>query len=79
MGFLVPFPIAGIWDMDGLEVSTIKLIENEALRCSVGVLHHALVVNAANRVFLDRKRVDSQLWREWLVWGGVIDGGIVGN
>ena len=29
---MVPFPIEGVWDMNGIEVSTIKLIENEALR-----------------------------------------------
>ena len=77
-GFFVPFPIKGIWDVDGVEVATIKLIENEALRCRVGVLHHAPVVDAANRVFLEWNRADSQLWSEWLVWG-VVDGGIVGN
>ena len=78
-GFRVPFPILGVWDVDGIEMSTVKLIENEALRCSVGVFHHALVVDAANCVFLDWKRADSQLWREWLFWGAVIGGGVVGN
>ena len=78
-GFFVPFPIAGIWDVDGVEVVTVKLIENEALRCRVGVFHHTLVVDAANLVLLDGRRAYSQLQREELVWGGVVDGGIVGN
>ena len=78
-GFFVPFPIAGVWDMDGVEVATVKLIENEALRCRVRVFCHTLVVDAANLVFLDGSQAYSQLQREWLVWGGVIDGGIVGN
>ena len=78
-GFLIPFPIAGVWDVDGVEVSTVKLIENEALRCRVRVLRHTLVVDAANLVFLDRKRAYSQLRREWLVWGSVVGGGVVGN
>ena len=77
-GFFVPFPIAGVWDVDGVEVATVKLIENEALRCRVGILCHTLVVDAANLVFLDRNRAYSQLRGEWLVWGGVV-GGIVGN
>ena len=78
-GFLVPFVMEGVRDMDGIEVATIKLIENEALRCSVGVFHHAFVVDVANRVFLNRKQADSQLRREWLVWGVVVGRGIVGN
>ena len=78
-GFFVPFPIMGVWDVDGIEVATIKLIENEALRCRVGVLCHTLVVDAANLVFLDRSRAYSQLREEWLVWDGVIDGGICYN
>ena len=53
-GFFVPFPVTGVWDMDGVEVATIKLIENEPLRCRVGVLCHTLVVDAADLVFLDR-------------------------
>ena len=53
-GLFVPFPIVGIWDVDGIEVATVKLIENEALRCSVGIFCHTLVVDAANLVFLDR-------------------------
>ena len=64
--------------MDGVEVSTVKFIENEALRCRVGVFDHTLVVDAANRVFLDWKRANSQLRREWLA-DAVVDGGIVGN
>ena len=28
--FVIPFPIHGFWDMDGVEVATVKLIENEA-------------------------------------------------
>ena len=78
-GFFVPFPITGVWDVDGVEMATVKFIENEALRCRVGVLCHTLVVNAANLVLLDRSQSYSQLQGEWLVWGGVIDGGIVGN
>ena len=78
-GFFVPFPITGVWDVDGVEVATVKLIENEALRCRVGVLCHTLVVDAANPIFLDRNRAYCQLEGEWLVWGDVIDGGIVGN
>ena len=65
--------------MDGVEVATVKLIENEALRCRVGVLCHTLVVDATNLIFLDRNRAYSQLWGEWLVWGGIVDRGIVGN
>ena len=76
---MVPFPIIGVWDVDGVEVSTVKLIENEALRCSVGVFHHALVVDAAKRVFLDRMRANSQLRSEWLVRGVVIGGGVIGD
>ena len=26
----VPFPVEGVWDMDGVEVATFKLIANEA-------------------------------------------------
>ena len=62
--FLVPFPILGIWDMDGVEMAAFKLIVNEACRCRVRVFHHALVVDAANLIFLDWNRVDSQPWRE---------------
>ena len=53
--FVVPFPEPGIWDMDGVEMAAFKLIENEACRWSVGIFDHAFVVDAANRVFLDRK------------------------
>ena len=28
--FVVPFPIQGVWDMDGVEMATFKFIENEA-------------------------------------------------
>ena len=75
--FVVPLPILWVWDMDGVEVAAVKLIVNEACRWSVGIFHHALVVDAANLVLLDRSRADSQLWREWLVWGVV--GGIIGD
>ena len=51
--FVVPFPVHWVWDVDGVEVATFKLIVNEACRCRVGVLHHALVVDAAKRVFLN--------------------------
>ena len=76
---VVPFPVSGIWDMDGVEMVAFKLIVNEACRWSVGIFHHTLVVDAANRVLLDWKRADSQLRSEWLVGGVVVDGGIVGN
>ena len=78
-GFFVPFPIMGVWDMDGVEMATVKLIENEAWRCRVGVFDHTPVVGAANFVLVDWNRPDSQLRRERLVWGVVIGGGIVGN
>ena len=29
-GFFVPVPITGIWDVEGVEMATVKLIENEA-------------------------------------------------
>ena len=77
-GFLVPFFIEGVWDMDGVEVSTVKFIENETVRCRVGVFDHTFVVDAANRVLLDWKRANSQLRRKRLA-GGVVDGGIVRN
>ena len=77
--FMVPFPKHGIWDMDGVEMAAFKLIENEAWRCRVGVFHHTLVVDAAESIFFDWNRADSQLWREWLVQGVVVGGGIVGN
>ena len=77
--FVVPFPILGIWDVDGVEMVAFKLIVNEACRCRVGVFHHALVVNATKLIFLDWNQADSQLWREQLVWGVVVGGGIVGN
>ena len=76
--FVVPFPILGIWDVDGVEVAALKLIVNEACRWSVGIFHHALVVDAANFVLREWSRADSQLRKEWLVWG-VVGGGIVGN
>ena len=69
--FVVPFPILWIWDMDGIEVATFKLIVHEACRCSVGIFHHALVVDAAELVFLDRNRANSQLRGRWSVWGVV--------
>ena len=76
--FVVPFPVLGIWDVDGVEVAAFKLIVNEACRWSVGIFHHTLVVDAANFVFRERSQADSQLWKEWLVWG-VVGGGVVGN
>ena len=69
--FVVPFPEPGIWDVDGVEVAAFKLIVNEACRWSVGIFDHTFVVDAANRVFLDWKRADSQLWSDWLVRGVV--------
>ena len=73
--FMVPFPILWVWDMDGVEVATFKLIVHEARRCSVGIFHHALVVDAAELVFLDRHRANSQLRGKWSVWGVI--GGVV--
>ena len=52
--FLVPLSILGIWDVDRVKMVAFKLIVNEACRCRVRVFHHALVVNAANPVLLDR-------------------------
>ena len=52
--FVVPFPVLGIWDVDGVEMAAFKLIANEACRWSVGVFHHTLVVDAAFFVFFDR-------------------------
>ena len=77
--FVVPFPIQWVWDVDGVEVAAFKLIVNEACRCRVRIFHHTLVVDAAKLVSLDQKRANSQLWKEWLVWGVVVGGGIVGN
>ena len=77
--FVIPFPEPGIWDMDGVEMAAFKLIVNEACRWSVGIFDHTLVVDAANRVFLDWKRADSQLRSEWLVGVVIVDWGIVGN
>ena len=77
--FVVPFPILWVWDVDGVEVSTFKLIVNEACRCRVGIFHHTPVVDAAELVFLDLDRANSQLRSEWSGWGVVIGGGIVGN
>ena len=76
--FVVPLPIHWVWDMDGVEMATFKLILNEAWRRRVGVLHHAPVVDTAERVFLDRNRANSQLWSRWLVWGVVV-WGVVGS
>ena len=78
-GFVVPFAVFGVRDVDGVEVSTFKLIVNEAWRWSVGIFHDAFVINAASRVFLDWKRADSQLQSEWPAGVVVIDWGIVGN
>ena len=75
--FVVPFPILWVWDMDGIEVATFKLIVNEACRCRVGILHHTPVVDAADLVFLDWNRANGQLRGEWLVWDVVVGGGIV--
>ena len=54
MVFVVPFPILGIWDVDGVEMAAFKLIVNKACRWSVGILDHALVVDAAIFVLHDR-------------------------
>ena len=77
--FVVPFPILWVWDVDGVEMATVKLIVNEACRCRVGILHHTPVVDAAELVFLDRDRSNCQLRGEWSVWGVVVGGGVVGN
>ena len=76
---MVPFPILWVWDMDGVEVATFKLIVNEACRCRVGIFHHTLVVDAAELVFLDLDRANGQLRSEWSGWGVVVGRGIVGN
>ena len=52
--FVVPFPVLWVWDVDGVEVVTFKLIVNEACRCRVGIFHHTPVVDAAELVLLDR-------------------------
>ena len=75
--FVVPFPILWVWDVDGVVVATFKLIVNETCRCSVGIFHHTLVVDAAELVFLDWNRANSQLRGEWSVWCVVVGGGIV--
>ena len=77
--FVVPFPVLRVWDVDGVEVATFKLIVNEARRCRVGIFHHAPVVDAAEPVFLDQNRANGQLWCKWSVWGVVVGGGVVGN
>ena len=77
--FVVPFPILWVWDVDGVEVATFKLIVNEACRCRVGIFHHTPVIDIAKLVFLDRNRANSQLRGEWSVWGVVVGGGVVGN
>ena len=51
--FVVPFPVHWIWDVDGVEMMTFKLIVYEARRCRVGIFHHALVIDAAELVFLN--------------------------
>ena len=51
--FVVPLPIHWIWDVDGVEMVTFKLIVHETCRCRVGIFHHALVIDAAKLVFLD--------------------------
>ena len=77
--FVVPFPEPGIWDVDGVEMAAFKLIANEACRWSVGIFDHTLVVDAANRVFLDWKRTNSQLRSEWFVESVVVGWGVDGN
>ena len=76
--FVVPLPVHWVRDMDGVEMAAFKLIVNEACRWSVGIFDHTLVVDAANRVFLDWKRANSQLRGEWFVGGVIIDWGIDG-
>ena len=51
---VVPFPIHWVWDVDGVVMATFKLIVHEACRCRVGIFHHALVIDAAKLVFIDR-------------------------
>ena len=77
--FVVPFPVLGVWDVDGVEVLTFKLILHEACRCSIGIFHHTPVIDAADLVFLDWDRANSQLRSEWSGWGVVVGRGIVGN
>ena len=69
--FVVPFPVLWIWDVDGVEMATFKLIANEAWRCRVGIFHHTLVVDAAELVLVDWDRANGQLRGEWSVWGVV--------
>ena len=76
--FVIPFPEPGVWDVDGVEMAAFKVIVNEACRWSVGIFDHTLVVDAANRVFLDWKRADSQL-RSERVARGVVGWGVDGN
>ena len=52
--FVVPFPVSGVRDVDGVEMAAFKLIVNEACRCRVGVFHHTLVVDAADFIFCER-------------------------
>ena len=77
--FVVPFPILWVWDMDGVEVTTCKLIVNETCRCRVGTFHHTPVVDAAELIFLDWDRANGQLRSEWSGWGVVVSRGVVGN
>ena len=74
---VVSFPEPGIWDVDGVEMAAFKLIVNEACRWSIGIFDHTFVVDAANRIFLDWKRADSQLRSESV--RGVVGWGVVGN
>ena len=76
--FVVPFPILGVWDMDGVKMTTFELILHEARRCSIGIFHHTSVFDAAELVFLDWDRANGQLRSEWSGWG-VVGRGIVGN
>ena len=72
--FVVPFSELGVWDVDGVEMAAFKIIVNEACRWSVGIFDHTLVVDTANRIFLDWKRANSQLRSEWCV---IVGGGVV--
>ena len=52
--FVVPFPMHWVWDVDGVVMATFKLILHEACRCSIGIFHHTLIIDAAKLVFIDR-------------------------
>ena len=36
--FLVPLPILGVWDVDGVVVTTFRVVDNETDRCVVSII-----------------------------------------